>query len=959
MIRLLIFFILFYYKIFFILAQLSTFRPQIFHLENGLTVILNPNHLSTNVFGAIVVKAGSKHDPSDATGLAHYQEHMLFKGTQELGTIDWEKEKVHIDRIFKLYDELAKEKDPDKKAQIQQEINKESILANRYAIPNELDKLLKNIGSSNINAFTTPDMTVYFNEFPPSQIERWLEIYSHRFIQPVFRGFQAELEVVYEEFNMYYDFFFTNILDELQKQLFKKHPYGQHPAIGKQEHLKQPSLVRMYEFFQNWYVPNNMALILSGNFDPEYVKPIIFDKFSKWKFKTLSEIKTADESPFQGRELIEVKMSPIPLVILGFRAPSLSHKDHYKLIILSNLLTNSLQTGILDKLVLDAKLLAVQAISLPYVDHGALLILIVPKIVGQTLENAENLVRKTIDDFLSTDSFPIELFEAIKNELIINYKLIFESDLQICLKLAESFVTGKTIDDIYYYPEKLMKLTLSEMKQFADSILGPNYLALYSRIGFPKKPKIEKPSYEPLTNHPKDAKSNYYKQVMNMPLKAELSPLYPYEKLVSIHHVGDNLKLYFTQNPLNDIFTLTIRFYLIDKTSKLLPFATQLFNMASTSTQSLEAIKKNFSILGIKYDFSYHDYYIQLELKGLEHNLYDGLILLKSILSDPHIDEKHIKTAIQAEKANRKIEISDAENVSNVLNEYIMHGSNSYYMHRLSLKNMKKLTSNEITQEFLKVLNNHVVFFYVGQENYLEKIIPLLNEMFDKNQPEITYFYSIPYLTYDQQQIAFLHKKNSIQSKIYFYGQSGIYDPYDEPLVDLFNAYFGGGFSGLVLREIREFRSMAYSADAAFYYPLNPKYPYIFKGYVGTQSDKTIDAVDVFINLIKNMPINESDLINLREYLQLSIYNKLPLFRDIPIKVFTDRIKQFHENPLIYKYNTYPTINELEVYKFYQKHLQNQPLVISIVADKKRFKLNQLKKYGNVKIYKLKNIYVK
>lgn len=940
-------------------AQLPSFRPEVFQLENGLTVILNSHPYSSNVFGLVVVRAGSKNDPTDATGLAHYQEHMLFKGTQELGTIDWEKERIHIQNIFDLYDQLLKETDPKKRQQIQLQINQESLLANQYAIPNELDKLLKSIGSSYINAFTSPDMTAYFNEFPPSEIERWIEIYSHRFINPVFRSFQAELEVVYEEFNMYYDMFFTQILDAFQKNFFRNHPYGQHPVIGKQEHLKNPSLTRMYEFFQTWYVPNNMALILSGNFDASFVKPIIIEKFGQWKPRLLPEIKFPDETPFQGRQLVEVKMSPIPIGILGFRAPSLSHPDYYKLEVLSRLLSNTMQTGVLDKLVLEGKILAAQAIPLPYVDHGALLILFIPKIVGQSLEKAEDLVRSTIREFFTSDNFPPELFEAIKTELYVDYISSFESDQQICLQLAQMFVNGKTIEDIISYPDKLKKLTLDDIKQFGSYILGDNYLAFYSKTGFPKKPKIEKPPFEPLTNHPKNVQSEYFKSVMNMPVNAPAPSLPRYEEQVTTLPVSAHAKLYFTQNPLNEIFTLKIRFYFNKQPSKLLQFSTSLMNMAGTSTETVESIKKKFALLGIKYEFKYADQYVEIELSGLESNITEAMMLIQTILNDPQIDKKHIQTAYQSEKSNRKLELSDADNYASILREYIMYGQNSSYMHRIPLKELNKLNSEIITNDFLKVLNYPMAFFYVGQQQYAEKIAPLLAQIFDRNQPEISALYQKPSQTYSHSQVAFLHKKNSIQSKMFFYTRSGSYEPVQEPVVDMFNMYFGGGFSGLVLREVREFRSMAYAAWANFSYPANPGQPYTFIGFIGTQADKTTEAAEVFMGLMSNMPTDELDIATLSRYLRLSLYNKLPHFREIPETFFIDRLKQWQENPLIYKYDAYQFVSTKDILKFYQEHLQKQPVVIILVADKKRYNPQELAKYGELKKYKLKHIYIK
>ena len=195
-------------------------------LDNGLTVMLSENNESPNIFGVIGVKAGGKNDPKDATGIAHYLEHVLFKGTEELGTSDYNNEKIYLDSISKLYENLSKTNSISKRSFIQSEINRISIKASEYAIPNEFDNLLKQIGSTNINAFTNQDYTAYYNSFPPNQIEKWLELYSHRFQNPVFRLFQSELETVYEEKNIFMDNPLNNLIQEVLKNVFKNQPYG-------------------------------------------------------------------------------------------------------------------------------------------------------------------------------------------------------------------------------------------------------------------------------------------------------------------------------------------------------------------------------------------------------------------------------------------------------------------------------------------------------------------------------------------------------------------------------------------------------------------------------------------------------------------------------------------------------------------------------------------------------------
>ena len=253
----------------------SPLDVEVYTLENGLTVMLNEDRNETSVFGAVVIDGGGKRDPSDATGIAHYLEHVLFKGTSKMGTTNYAKEKVYLDSIEVLYDELSKKKDKKTRLKIQRHINDLSVKASEYAIPNEFTRLIEGMGGTGLNAGTGYDFIYYFNSFPSAQIEKWVDLYSHRFLDPVFRLFQSELETVYEEKNRAMDNPFRVFNETSRKYFFKNHPYGQQTILGSVEHLKTPSLSKMKEYYNKYYVPNNMHLLIAGDFDKRDVKKLI------------------------------------------------------------------------------------------------------------------------------------------------------------------------------------------------------------------------------------------------------------------------------------------------------------------------------------------------------------------------------------------------------------------------------------------------------------------------------------------------------------------------------------------------------------------------------------------------------------------------------------------------------------------------------------------------------------
>ena len=337
-------------------AQLSnSLKVQQFTLKNGLKVYLNQDTTASNVFGGILVRAGSIHEPPDATGMSHYLEHMLFKGNQNLGTTDFESENAHYQKIIHLYGELEKTTG-GKRKKIQDRINEESIAAAKYSLPNEFSTLMKSLGSTQVSAFADYDVTFYHSYFPARNIQHWIDINAERFFNPVFRTFQSELEVVYEEKNRWDDDYENALYIASQELLYPDYTYGLWPTIGKTEHLKNPSLSKMHAFFNRHYVADNMALIIVGNFDTAIAKSSIEMSFSKLQSTDYEPVEFSEYTPMVGERRKEISISPFPIIGLLFPIKSLHHKGRSAIDLAMYLLSNNQKTGLLDKLEIDNKI---------------------------------------------------------------------------------------------------------------------------------------------------------------------------------------------------------------------------------------------------------------------------------------------------------------------------------------------------------------------------------------------------------------------------------------------------------------------------------------------------------------------------------------------------------------------------------------------------------------------------
>ncbi len=927
-----------------------------YKLENGLTVILNEDHTQPLVFGAIAVKAGSKNDPPDATGMAHYQEHMLFKGTEELGTINWDAEKPYIDSIFLFYDILGQTKDVKEREKIQLEINRLSLEANKYAIPNEFSNIIKEIGGTDLNAETGPDQTLFYNAFPPHKIEQWLEIYSHRFINPVFRSFQAELEVVYEEKNLYNDIFIVPLLEKFGKNFFKVHPYGQQTTIGTIEHLKNPSLTKMYHFFKTWYVPNNMALVLCGDFNSEEIMPLIKEKFEIWQYKELPPQKTWHELPFKGKEKVVVRMSPIKLALLGFRTPPVGHKDEPALEVMCEMLSNENKSGLLDKLVLDNKLIAAEILPMNYNDYGASIILIVPKIFGQSIKKAEELVIKEIQKIKNGD-FSDDLLQASKNSLYLSHQTAIEDIDNRALLFAETFTQNIPIDEVIKYPQKIKAVNKEDVIKVANEYFNNNYLAFYSKIGFPKKEKIDKPNYKPVLSN-SEAKSQFAVRLSNIPDKQIKEKYFDFNKDIKELDLKGGNKLIWNNNPYNDIFSMVIRYKIGEYRLPLLKYVSRIMNYAGTSSMTIKSVKDKFSLLGCNYDIYSNDNYFTIKLQGIEENLENALTLINEIINKPVLEKAKIKIIVDEERTTRKLERSEPDNVSNALFEYVKYGNKSQYIDRLSIKDIKNLNVDTIINIFHKAVSYETEIYYTGTKlpEEVKEIIEKFN-IVNINPHKSSSPEEKPINKYDKNIVFAVNKKNATQSKINFLIIGKPYDIKDDAAIEAFNLYFGGDFSGLALQEIREYRSLAYEAEAAYNIPLKQGYLGIFEGYLGTQADKTISAIQVFDSLLMFMPLKPERINMIKNYLIGATLSDRPSFRKIGLKINEWRQKGYTEDPAKILINQYKEINFNTIVDFYKKFIEKQYIIITITGNQKRFNLKDLEKFGDIIQLKEKQLF--
>lgn len=879
--------------------DLNALKVKEYRLENGLTVWLNEDHSQPKVFGAVVVKAGAKDCPD--TGIAHYFEHMMFKGTDRIGTLDYESEKVLLDSIAMKYDELAMTEDTAARARLQKEINELSIRSSEYVIPNEFNRLINRFGGSGLNAATSYDATIYFNTFSPQYMVQWAEINSERLINPVFRLFQSELETVYEEKNMYGDFIGGQVMDTLMARYFGPHPYA-YPIIGSTKNLKNPRLTEMHKFFEDYYVASNMALILSGDFDAQQVMPILEKAFSRIRSGNAPKQEKVMLPPFNGRETMKVKF-PIPFIKamgLGFRGVSANHEDQVALNIAVNLLNNANGTGYLDKLMVEHKLMGALAINESMNEAGILAVAIMPKLLIQSYSSAEKMVWDEINRVKNGD-FSDEMFNSLKLEQKRQYASSLENIDSRATIMMNLFSQGKSWNDYLNEVARIESITKEDVVRVAQKYFSNNYLCVTKSTGKYPKDNLPKPAFSPVVPRNADASSSYAKQLEKIPEQQVAPRIIDFEKDVKTSKLTPLVTLYTTPNPLNDIFTLNISYGIGALEQPELMQLTNYLQLLGTESLSFEQFRSRLQSIGSTLAFDVTPDAFVMKVTGFDNHIDETMKLVGDFIRHAKADDKKLRQIVDDAKVSEKAFFKSGDNVASALLEQVKYGDQSRYLRKLSLSQIKKLKGKDMLAIYDKVRSVQCDLHYCGTLP-VEKVIGTIRQHLPLERTTVAS--NSPYYRelkqYDRPTVFFIDMPDMAQSIVYGYVKG---DPVDDKASRhasrLFSVYFGGDMSSLMFQEIREFRSFAYRTSGRYQLPNHAHKGTAgsFTAMLSTQSDKTLDALGVLDSLIREMPLKPERMEAVKQTLVNRINNDYPPFRNLSEKVASARMEGFDRDP--------------------------------------------------------------
>lgn len=939
--------------------DLNALKVKEYRLENGLTVWLNEDHSQPKVFGAVVVKAGAKDCPD--TGIAHYFEHMMFKGTDRIGTLDYESEKVLLDSIAMKYDELAMTEDTAARARLQKEINELSIRSSEYVIPNEFNRLINRFGGSGLNAATSYDATIYFNTFSPQYMVQWAEINSERLINPVFRLFQSELETVYEEKNMYGDFIGGQVMDTLMARYFGPHPYA-YPIIGSTKNLKNPRLTEMHKFFEDYYVASNMALILSGDFDAQQVMPILEKAFSRIRSGNAPKQEKVMLPPFNGRETMKVKF-PIPFIKamgLGFRGVSANHEDQIALNIAVNLLNNANGTGYLDKLMVEHKLMGALAINESMNEAGILAVAIMPKLLIQSYSSAEKMVWDEINRVKNGD-FSDEMFNSLKLEQKRQYASSLENIDSRATVMMNLFSQGKSWNDYLNEVARIESITKEDVVRVAQKYFSNNYLCVTKSTGKYPKDNLPKPAFSPVVPRNADASSSYAKQLEKIPEQQVAPRIIDFEKDVKTSKLTPLVTLYTTPNPLNDIFTLNISYGIGALEQPELMQLTNYLQLLGTESLSFEQFRSRLQSIGSTLAFDVTPDAFVMKVTGFDNHIDETMELVGDFIRHAKADDKKLRQIVDDAKVSEKAFFKSGDNVASALLEQVKYGDQSRYLRKLSLSQIKKLKGKDMLAIYDKVRSVQCDLHYCGTLP-VEKVIGTIRQHLPLERTTVAS--NSPYYRelkqYDRPTVFFIDMPDMAQSIVYGYVKG---DPVDDKASRhasrLFSVYFGGDMSSLMFQEIREFRSFAYRTSGRYQLPNHAHKGTAgsFTAMLSTQSDKTLDALGVLDSLIREMPLKPERMEAVKQTLVNRINNDYPPFRNLSEKVASARMEGFDRDPAEEFLRDIATMDMQDISRFYREQISGRPVVYVIAGNRKHIDMKKLAEYGTIIKVKKKDIY--
>ena len=932
----------------------DSLETKMYTLPNGLKIFMSVNKEQPRIQTYIAVKVGSKNDPSETTGLAHYLEHIMFKGSESLGTQDYAAEKPLLDQIENLYEVYRTKTDPAEREAIYHQIDSISYEASKIAIPNEYDKSMAIIGASGTNAFTSDDMTVYQEDIPSNQIDNWARIQADRFRHGVIRGFHTELEAVYEEKNMSLTQDARKVWEGMAKLLYPNHPYGQQTTLGSQEHLKNPSITNIKNYKAQYYVPNNIAICVSGDFEPKEMVKAIKKYFGDWKPNPdIPVLQFEPEEPFTAPVEMTVYGPEAENLAIAWRLPGAPDLENAAIADIAGSILYNGSAGLIDLDIIQQQK-ALEAYAEPEIqpDYGSFYLMGTPK-VGQSLEELRDLLLAEAAK-LSAGDFDEGLIEATINNIKLQKMRQLEYNRARAMQYVYAFINGVDWADASKEIERYEAITKDDIVAWAKEFLGDNnYAIVYKRQGEDTSiQKISAPKITPIATN-RDAQSAFLAEIQNAPVKPIEPVFVNFNKELSFFDLVPGVDVVYKKNKLNDIFELDIVYNKGRVDDPALGLAFDYLPYLGTESKTAEEIASRMYALACSFSFSAGANQSAISITGLSENMSEALAIVRDLLSNAVPNDVILANLKADELKGRADSKLSQRRCFSAMYTYAIYGPEYARNSRLSSAALAKVTSDELLGKVRDLITNGCEVLYYGpmSEDEVKEAVP-----FEGSYTPLPEKYPQAQLTAEPAVVLAPFQANNIYY-LQYSNRGETFDPADEPERTLYNEYFGGGMNGIVFQEMREARGLAYSASADLSSPANKEGTFYFDAFIATQNDKMRQAVEAFDDIINNMPESESAFSVAKDGLDGRIRTQRTTGVNVLWAYRNCRSLGLSEPMDKAVFEALPSLTLADVKATQEKWVKDRTYTYFILGDPNDLDMDFLKSLGPVKIVSLDEIY--
>ena len=930
-------------------------QTRIYTLKNGLKVYLSVNDEKPRIQTFIVVRTGSKNDPAETTGLAHYLEHLMFKGTDKFGVTDPEAEAPLLADIEARYEKYRTLTDPAERRQAYHEIDSVSQLAAKYFIPNEYDKLMAMIGAEGTNANTWHDRTCYVEDIPSNQVDTWLKIEADRFKNMTIRGFHTELEAVYEEYNIYLANDSEKMYDAMMNKLFPSHPYGTQTTIGTQAHLKNPSITNIKNYFKKWYVPNNTAICMAGDFDPDEVIAQIDKYFGDWQAVPEEEVQQP-AFPQQPELTHAVDTTVIGLeaeqLLLGWRFDKASSLQTDTLQVIDYMLTNG-KAGLIDlDINQQMKMLQGQSGVEPLMDYSTFQLMGTPR-EGQSLDEVRTLLLGELEKLKKGD-FSDDLLPSVINNLKLDYYQAMEYNAWRTNMFLQSFVNGESWEQSVKRLDRISGMTKQQIVDFANRHFKDNYVAVYKRQGVDvNQKKIDKPEITPIPTN-RDTMSQFVQDIQ----KIEVKPIEPhfidFQRDLTFSTADSGLPVVSVKNKENGRFELAFRYDFGDEVNTGYNYAASYLNYIGTDSLTAEQVRQQFYKLACSYYISVEARNITVWLTGLSENMPQALQLLEHLMQRAKVDEEAYQQYIAIVNKSRADNKLDQQANFSVLRTYGLYGTYNRARNILTDEQLKQTHPQDLL-DLLKHLKEyeHTVLYYgpLTDDNLSVALAAHTGSngsAVGKTPAPQAKHYTKQVTPANEILLAPYDAKN-IYMQMYHI-EPLKWNPEEAALKALFNEYYGGNMGSVVFQEIRESRGLAYNAYAGYQDPEfkddDCEYALV---HIISQNDKMMDCIRQFHQILDVIPQSEGAFRIAKE----AVTKKIASNRTTKSELLSAWLEardlgiDYDQNERIYRALDQVTLQD--IVRFEQQHMAHKTWRYVILGNEKELDMKALEKIGPIR----------